>query len=76
MNPSVRTPFDPFAAELHASLPHERPAESVVSALLSMRSIFDDELAANTTFTALLTYWYRIIENQGLDGLRNEINNG
>jgi fructuronate reductase len=67
---------DPLAAELQASLPNARSAASVVPALLSMRSIFDDGLAANTTFAALITHWYRIIETHGLDGLRNEINNG
>ncbi|WP_258804388.1 mannitol dehydrogenase family protein [Pseudarthrobacter sp. NS4] len=67
---------DPLAAELQASLPNDRSAAAVVPALLSMRSIFDDGLAANTTFAGLLTHWYRIIETHGLDGLRNEINNG
>lgn len=67
---------DPLAAELQANLPNERSAATVVPALLTMRSIFDDGLAANTTFTRLLIHWYRIMETHGLDGLRNEINNG
>ena len=37
------------------------------------RHIFDAELIANTTFTDLLTHWYRIIDTDGLDGLRKEI---
>ncbi len=67
---------DPLAAELQASLPRERSAASVVPALLSVSSIFDAGLAANTNFAALLTHWYSIIDTRGLDGLRNEINNG
>ncbi|WP_309109032.1 mannitol dehydrogenase family protein [Arthrobacter sp.] len=67
---------DPLVAELLAVLPAERSAVTVVPALLSMRSIFDEELAANATFTRLLTHWYRIIETHGLNGLRKEINNG
>jgi fructuronate reductase len=48
----------------------------VVPALLGVRSFFDAELAANTTFTDLLTQWYRIIDTVGLDGLRKEITHG
>ena len=48
----------------------------MVPALLGVRSIFDAELAANTTFTDLLTHWYRIIDTDGLDGLRKEITHG
>ncbi|GAA1773843.1 mannitol dehydrogenase family protein [Pseudarthrobacter sulfonivorans] len=67
---------DPLAAELQAALPAERSAASVVPALLGVRSIFDAELAANTTFTDLLTHWYRVIDTDGLDGLRKEITHG
>ena len=67
---------DPLAAELQAALPAERSAASVVPALLGVRSIFDAGLAANTTFTDLLTHWYRIIDTDGLDGLRKEITHG
>ncbi|HEU4668591.1 MAG TPA: mannitol dehydrogenase family protein [Arthrobacter sp.] len=67
---------DPLAAELQAALPAERTAEIVVPALLAVRSIFDPALAANTTFADLLTHWYRIIDTNGLDGLRKEIIHG
>jgi fructuronate reductase len=67
---------DPLEAELHAALPAERSTASVVSALLGVRSIFDAGLAANTIFTDLLTHWYRIIDTDGLDGLRKEITHG
>jgi fructuronate reductase len=67
---------DPLEAELHAALPAERSTASVVSALLGVRSIFDAGLAANTIFTDLLTHWYRIIDTDGLAGLRKEITHG
>jgi fructuronate reductase len=68
---------DPLAAELQALLPARGlTADTVVPALLGCRSVFDAEIAANTTFAELLMHWYRIIDTQGLDGLRNEINNG
>jgi fructuronate reductase len=67
---------DPLAAELQAVLPANRTADTVIPALLSCRSVFDAELAADSTFTGLLMHWYRIIETEGLDGLRNEINHG
>jgi fructuronate reductase len=67
---------DPLAAELQAALPAERSAVTVVPALLGVRSIFDAELAANTTFAELLTHWYRIIDTDGLNGLRKEITHG
>lgn len=67
---------DPLAAELHAALPATRTADNVVPALLGFGSIFDPELAAHQGFTDLLLHWYRIIDTQGLDGLRNEINHG
>jgi fructuronate reductase len=67
---------DPLEAELHAALPAERSTASVVSALLGVRSIFDAGLAADTIFTDLLTHWYRIIDTDGLDGLRKEITHG
>nr|WP_306629227.1 mannitol dehydrogenase family protein [Arthrobacter ulcerisalmonis] len=68
---------DPLAAELQAVLPASGlTADTVIPALLSCRSVFDAELAANTTFAELLKNWYRIIDTQGLDGLRNEINHG
>jgi fructuronate reductase len=67
---------DPLAAGLHAALPVMRSAETVVPALLGFSSIFDGELAAHPGFTNLLLHWYRIIDTQGLGGLRNEINHG
>lgn len=67
---------DPLAAELHAALPAERSAASVVPALLGVRSIFDDGLAADATFAGLLTHWYGTIETDGPDGLRKEITHG
>lgn len=67
---------DPLAAELQAALPAERTAATVIPALLGVRSIFDAGLAANTTFTDLLTHWYRITDTDGLDGLRKEIIHG
>ncbi|MCU1567763.1 MAG: mannitol dehydrogenase [Pseudarthrobacter sp.] len=66
---------DPLADELQKALPAERSAAAVVPALLGVRSIFDAELAANTTFADLLTHWYRTIDT-GLDGLRKEIIHG
>jgi fructuronate reductase len=57
-------------------LPANRTADTVVPALLGCRSIFDAEIAAKTTFAKLLLHWYRILDTQGLDGLRKEINNG
>ena len=50
------------------------PHPTTAASLATWR--FDDGLAANTTFAGLLTHWYRIIDTHGLDGLRNEINNG
>lgn len=67
---------DPLAAELQAALPAERTAAAVVSALLGVRNIFDAGLTASTTFAALLIHWYRIIDTDGLDGLRKEITHG
>jgi fructuronate reductase len=67
---------DPFAAELHAALPDSRTAATVVPALLGFGGIFDAGLASHQDFTDLLLHWYHIIDTQGLDGLRNEINNG
>ncbi|MDR6508581.1 fructuronate reductase [Arthrobacter oryzae] len=67
---------DPLAAELQAVLPPNRTADTVIPALLGCRSVFDAELAADSTFAGLLMHWYRIIDTQGLDGLRNEINHG
>ncbi|WP_104138708.1 mannitol dehydrogenase family protein [Arthrobacter sp. ZGTC131] len=67
---------DPLAAELHAALRATRTAATVVPALLGCRSIFDGELAANAVFAGLLTHWYGIIDTDGLDGLRKEINHG
>ena len=67
---------DPLAADLQAVLPAERTAATVVPSLLGVRSIFDAGLAANTTFAELLTHWYRIIDTDGLDGLRKEITHG
>jgi fructuronate reductase len=67
---------DPLATELQAALPATRTAATVVPALLDFGSIFDPELAAHQGFTDLLLHWYRIIDTQGLDGLRIEINHG
>jgi fructuronate reductase len=67
---------DPLAGELQAALPAERTAAAVVPALLGFGSIFDPELAAHQGFRNLLLHWYSIIDTQGLDGLRNEINHG
>lgn len=67
---------DPLADELQAALPNERSAATVVPALLGVRSVFDQDLAANTTFADLLTHWYRITDTDGLDGLRKEITHG
>ncbi|MET4592187.1 mannitol dehydrogenase family protein [Arthrobacter sp. 754] len=67
---------DPLATELHAALPATRTAATVVPALLGVRSIFDAALAAHPGFSDLLLHWYRIVDTQGLDGLRNEINHG
>ncbi|MCU1516656.1 MAG: mannitol dehydrogenase [Pseudarthrobacter sp.] len=67
---------DPLAADLQAALPAERTAAGVVPALLGVRSIFDAGLAGNSTFTDLLTRWYRIIDTTGPDGLRKEIIHG
>jgi fructuronate reductase len=67
---------DPLADELQAALPAGRSAATVVSALLELRSIFDANLAANRTFADLLAHWYRIIDTDGLDGLRKEIIHG
>jgi fructuronate reductase len=66
---------DPLADDLKAALPKEPSAATVVPALLGVRSMFDEELAANATFVNLLTHWYRIIDT-GLDGLRKEITYG
>ncbi|MBB6404673.1 mannitol dehydrogenase family protein [Arthrobacter sp. AZCC_0090] len=67
---------DPLAAELHAALPSRRTAATVVPALLGCRSIFDADVADRPGFADLLTHWYRIIDNHGPDGLRNEIHHG
>ena len=67
---------DPLASELQSALPAERSAATVVPALLGVRSIFDAGLAANATFAGLLSHWYRIIDTDGLDGLRKEITHG
>jgi fructuronate reductase len=67
---------DPLAAELQATLPSMRSAATVIPALLGCRSVFDAELAANPPLAELLMHWYRIIDTQGLGGLRNEINHG
>lgn len=67
---------DPLAAELQAALPAERTAAAVVPALFGVRSVFDAGLACSTTFAALLTHWYSIIDTDGLDGLRKEITHG
>jgi fructuronate reductase len=67
---------DPLADELKAALPAERSAATVVPALLEVRSIFDANLAANPTFADLLAHWYRIIDTDGLEGLRKEIIHG
>jgi fructuronate reductase len=67
---------DPLAAELQAALPAERAAGTVIPALLGVPSIFDAGLAANSTFADLLMHWYRIIDTDGLDGLRKEITHG
>ncbi|MBT2512354.1 mannitol dehydrogenase family protein [Arthrobacter sp. ISL-30] len=67
---------DPLAAELQAALPSARSAAAVVPALLNCRSVFDGQLAANSSFMDLLTHWYSAIDAHGLDGLRNEINHG
>ncbi|MGO4586783.1 hypothetical protein AB4Z38_23325 [Arthrobacter sp. 2RAF6] len=37
---------------------------------------FDGELADRPGFAELLAHWYSIIDNHGLDGLRNEIHHG
>ena len=67
---------DPLADELQAALPAQRSAATVVPALLAVRSIFDADLAANVIFADLLAHWYRIIDTDGLDGLRKEIIHG
>lgn len=67
---------DPLAAELQAALPAERTAAAVVPALFGVRSVFGAGLACSTTFAALLTHWYSIIDTDGLDGLRKEITHG
>lgn len=67
---------DPRAAELQGALPSVRTPETIVSALLGVRSIFDRALATQPDFNDLLLQWYRIIDSQGLEGIRNEINNG
>jgi len=66
---------DPLAEDLQSALPKERSAATVVPALLGVRSIFDEELAANAAFVELLMHWYHIIDI-GLDGLREEITHG
>ncbi|WP_263422043.1 mannitol dehydrogenase family protein [Arthrobacter sp. StoSoilB19] len=67
---------DPLAAELNATLPAARDADSVVPALLGFRPVFDQDLAEHGGFRNLLLHWYRIIETNGPDGLGNEINHG
>jgi fructuronate reductase len=67
---------DPLAADLQAALPAERTAENIIPAILGLQGIFNPALAANTTFASLLTHWYRIIDTDGLDGLRKEITHG
>jgi fructuronate reductase len=67
---------DPLASELHAALPPDHSAGAVVRALLGCRSVFDADVAANPAFVQLLTHWYSIIDEQGLDGLRKEILHG
>jgi fructuronate reductase len=65
---------DPLALELRAALPSAPTAATVVPALLAFRSIFDRDVAEHETFVSLLLHWYRTIETEGLEGLRNEIN--
>ncbi|MEV7573808.1 mannitol dehydrogenase family protein [Pseudarthrobacter sp. NPDC089323] len=67
---------DPLAAGLHAVLPATRMPEDVVPALLGFRPAFDQDLAQHEGFTGLLLHWYRILENNGPEGLGNEINHG
>nr|WP_256127823.1 mannitol dehydrogenase family protein [Arthrobacter sp. SDTb3-6] len=67
---------DPLATTLHEILPANRTATTVIPALLGCRTIFDEQLATQPVFTALLTHWYSIIDTHGLEGLRNEINHG
>ncbi|MDT0170493.1 mannitol dehydrogenase family protein [Pseudarthrobacter sp. BRE9] len=72
---------DPLTAELNATLPARRDADTVVPALLGFRPIFEQDLAEHGGFRKLLLDWYRIIETNGTidngpDGLGNEINHG
>jgi fructuronate reductase len=67
---------DPLASELHAALPATRSAATVVPALLAFRRIFGQDLEQHEGFKDLLLHWYGIIETDGLDGLRKEINHG
>lgn len=65
---------DPLASRLKAALPATGEPAAVVSALLRFDSVFDEGLASDQGFASALTQWYRIIDNHGLAGLRNEIN--
>ncbi|MFJ4028927.1 mannitol dehydrogenase family protein [Paenarthrobacter sp. NPDC089989] len=67
---------DPLAAELRAALPQELSARAVVNTLLDVRSIFDEALATDASFAALLEHWYSVIDEHGLPGLGNEILHG
>jgi fructuronate reductase len=67
---------DPLASELHAALPATRSAATVVPALLGFRRVFGQDLEQHEGFKELLLHWYGIIETDGLDGLRKEINHG
>ncbi|KNC20135.1 mannitol dehydrogenase [Arthrobacter sp. RIT-PI-e] len=67
---------DPLARSLKDSLPSSTNSASIVRALVNHLDIFTPELAADTTFTGLLTHWYSIIDKHGPEGLRKEITHG
>lgn len=67
---------DPQAAALQANLPPTEDPRTVVGSILQQSGTFGPDLAADTTFTSLLTDWYSTIDKHGLEGLRKETQHG
>ena len=64
---------DPLAGEIAERVGGREDAEPVVDAMLSMRQIFDEELAADTEWRALLVDLVDALTRDGAERTAREI---
>lgn len=67
---------DPLAETLRSRAASESSPEAVVRALLGESEVFPQAIGSDDGFAEEITHWYRILQQQDLQTLRDEVGHG